>query len=432
MITLKIEDRKKVDKVYETIIDIFMSKKNHDSFKYEKKQHYILENPEVNKYHYNESGEVIFQNINGNYIRIKLYRIHPHQHNGWGGLNGIPKLSIVISKINNNSEEILWQLKVDSGTLHYNAELTSLEIPYDILKENDMDLKDFIEEDKLEVAEKEKKKKEPSSKNTTEKKKNEIKAEKKETIFLLEQLNELTNYLNTLEDSKKEVEDEMNNKIEAATRDITRSYSAGIQETSNKIAEAKKQIHEFYSTTAKYSTFDADLIGYAFEIITSTIENCDYVYKNILHNYTKRVHGNIDSWDEEEEKYMDVIVKADQAVSYYESSYDRKDKIDKLLDSGEILKINEYISPSFKKTNMSFYSLEGEKLISNINFGKFSYLKAFIDSLIEYRILNNIEELTKEEMNAFIQKYFNDTREALLRNLMQKSSQKMVKLMIPV
>lgn len=417
MLTLEFDEHKKIDKIYEQIVEVFMSKKNHSSFKYKKTQHHIPDNPELDEYYYNEFGEVYFKNSDGNDIKLTIYRMHPHKHNGWGGLNGNPIIEVTISDVRNENEKILWSLNVESGTLHYKARISSMEIPYELLNETSLDK--FIEKDEIKPKE-------------IKQEKSEIEVEKKETIFLLEQLNGLTNYLNELEDSKKQIEYEMNNKIEAATRGITQSYSTGIQETSSKIVEVRKQIHEFYSAIAKYSTFDADLIGYAFEIITSTIENCDYVYKNILHNYTKRVHGNIDSWDEEEETYMDVIVKADQAVSYYESSYDRKDKIDKLLDSGEILKINEYISPSFKKTNITFYSLEDEKLISNINFGKFSYLKAFIDSLIEYRILNNIEELTKEEMNAFIQKYFNDTREALLRNLMQKSSQKMIKLMISV
>lgn len=430
MVILKIEDREKVDKVYETFMKVFMKKKNHSSFEYEKKQHHIYENPELSKHYYNESGEVTFQNKDGNTIKITVCRIHPHKHNGWSGLNGIPYLHLVINKLYNNNEQKLWELEVESGTLHYNAKLTSMEIPYDILKENEMDLKEFIENDNLES--KEKTKKETSSKNTTQKKKDEIKAEKKETIFLLEQLDALTNSLNALENSKKETEAEMNRKIEDAKKEITSSYSTGIQETTNRIVETKNQIHEFYSLIAKYSNFDADLIGYAFEVIVSTIENTEYVYKNILHNYTKRVHGNIDSWDEEEEKYMDVLIKSEYAVNYYESSYKEKDKLDVMFDNGEILKINEYISLSFKKSNISFYNLDGEKLISNIKFGKFSYLKSFIDSLIEYRILNGLEEFTKDDMNAFIQKYFNDTRDALLRNLTKKANQKAIKLMIPV
>ena len=82
MVILKIEDCEKVDKVYETFMKVFMKKKNHSSFKYEKKQHHIYENPELSKHYYNESGEVTFQNKDGNTIKITVCRIHPHKHNG--------------------------------------------------------------------------------------------------------------------------------------------------------------------------------------------------------------------------------------------------------------------------------------------------------------------------------------------------------------
>ena len=70
---------------------------------------------------------------------------------------------------------------------------------------------------------------------------------------------------------------------------------------------------------------------------------------------------HIDSWDEEEETYMDLLIKSEYAVNYYESSYKEKDKLDVMFDNGEILKINEYISLSFKKSNISFYNLSKRK-----------------------------------------------------------------------
>ena len=67
------------------------------------------------------------------------------------------------------------------------------------------------------------------------------------------------------------------------------------------------------------------------------------------------------------------------------------------------------------------------KQFENINMGG-------IKSIGGYAFANCyfLEEFTKDDMNAFIQKYFNDTRDALLRNLTKKANQKAIKLMIPV
>ena len=38
-------------------------------------------------------------------------------------------------------------------------------------------------------------------------------------------------------------------------------------------------------------------------------------------------------------------------------------------------------------------------MIQKVNFGKFSYVKDFIDYVISYRMKNNLKEITKEQLD---------------------------------
>ena len=143
MIEIKYKEKEKVDNLYNKVKDMLLAKKDNDSFNYENKQHHLYEEsdfPGISKDYFNENGSVEFENINGEIIRIEISRWHPHKHNGCSGLNGNPCLN---AKIYSN-EQIIWELRVDSGTLTYNAEVTSFKIPKDIFEEKNAE--NFLEQ----------------------------------------------------------------------------------------------------------------------------------------------------------------------------------------------------------------------------------------------------------------------------------------------
>lgn len=138
MIRIEFEEKEQVDNLYSQVRDIILSKSNNRSFNYQKKQHYLYEEnewPGISEDYYNESGTIEFENVNDETIVIEIDRWHPHRHNGYSGLNAIPCLSAIIYVKNADNKQVLWKLEVSSGTLHYKAEVTSLEIPRDDLRE---------------------------------------------------------------------------------------------------------------------------------------------------------------------------------------------------------------------------------------------------------------------------------------------------------
>lgn len=132
------------DELYMQFKSLFLSKKDIPNFVYEFKQHNIctpFNAPqwevdfynEIRPHYYNEQGKVTFTNANGNNITLSILRWHPHKHNGINGLNGNACIEAKIIEHNNSIENTVWQLKVTSGTLYYNAEVSSLKLPKQLL-----------------------------------------------------------------------------------------------------------------------------------------------------------------------------------------------------------------------------------------------------------------------------------------------------------
>ena len=152
MIEIEYKEKEKVDSLYNEVKNIILTKKDNQSFDYKHKQHHLYEEseyPGISKNYYNESGSVEFENINGKIIGLEIYRWHPHKHNGCSGLNGNPCLTAVIYTIENEEKQVLWELNVKSGTLYYKAEVSSLEIPNDILQEKHIPYNSNIQENKV-------------------------------------------------------------------------------------------------------------------------------------------------------------------------------------------------------------------------------------------------------------------------------------------
>lgn len=125
-------EKNQADVLYSKVKNMILEKKSLPGYNYEKKQHHLYEedaSKEVREKFYNESGSLEILTESGETVVIEINRWHVHQHNGWSGLNGNPCLSTIIYIKKDNEKKILWELKVGSGTMHYEAWATNIEIP---------------------------------------------------------------------------------------------------------------------------------------------------------------------------------------------------------------------------------------------------------------------------------------------------------------
>lgn len=415
MIKIEYKEKEKVDNLYNQVKNIILTKKDNQSFEYNYKQHHLyeeLEYPGISKNYYDESGSVEFENIDGKIIKLEIYRCHHHKHNGCSGLNGNPCLTAVIYTVENEEKQMLWELNVESATLYYKAEVSSLEIPTDILQEKQISNNSNIRENKI-----------------TTKIKDEIEVKSQvmkpqETKILLDEIVELYNKCKNLEQVKEELLLKRKEEIEKATEKIMKSYSMKLSQNNEDITYIKKELIDFNKLFSKYSTFNIDLVGKVLQQLISIVENEEYLYKQVTHKFKKRVHGVMDSWDEDIEIKVGIIVRKDKLKNCYDSSYESE--INKLVKNGNALLLSE--QDIYNNKEITFYTFQDGHFLCCIDFGRFDYIKEFIDNIVQYRFQNDIIEFTEKDMLIFMKNFVNWHKDIIMKNYSSKIKEKTLSL----
>lgn len=367
-------DREKSDELYEELMEIFNRYKDNSTFSYEKHQHHLYEEseyPGISRYYYNEVGSVEFTNTNGDIIVFEISRFHNHQHNGCSGLCSAPCRDIVISKKVGEEKELLWSMKIVCGTLYYSGEVTSFNIPYDLLKE-------CIENKQEDLVI-------PSSDNLRESN-TEV-----ERVDLDRELTKVMSEYDFYLKQRKLLTEEMKKKIEAAVNGIREDYSSRIDECSKNIDLCSDRVESLKNVINSYSVFDTKMLGCAISELISTIECSDFFYNNVTCKCIKRVHGVMDSWDESYDRSLSIV-----SPNKNISSIDEKD-----LESDDIILIDG-------------------KDVGSIKSEKFPYIQEFIEYMIKYRKNNDLNDIGQEDMIILLQRFLESYQDKILENYKAK------------
>lgn len=392
MIEIKYNEKVLVDNLYNKVKDILLTKKDNDSFNYEHKQHHLYEEsdyPGISKNYFNENGNVEFENINGEIIRIEISRWHPHCHNGYSGLNAEPCLN---AKIYSN-EQLIWELEVSSGTLSYRAKVSNLELPINIIREIEYNL------EQVSNARIDNNKSTDDTENSTE------------TPILFEEFKRIQSENSSIENSSEALLSQRDLEIEKLreTERIIKKLEEKIKQNNDKNYSIKKQQKILEETILKYSTFDLKLLGKCLKQLVSTFEGESFLYGTVFKS--------------EEGLKITMIIKE----STYDSDSNTINDIDKLINDGNAIVLDERNFFFLKHSDIiTIYKLKNNQLVSNINFNKFDYVKEFIDNMIQFRFQNNKIEFKERDILNYMMKFISDNKETILEN-QRKNSNKNIK-----
>lgn len=155
-----------------------------------------------------------------------------------------------------------------------------------------------------------------------------------------------------------------------------------------------KAIDDLCKTVEKYSSFDVDRIGTILNQLITIFEGEMFVYQ--CTNLYPSI--NIDRVDSDvATKYTNVIVLNSLSKSYYNERY-----LNSLVKNGNAIVLFKGEHPRPKKYNIKFYRAD-VNIMHRINqcvaFGKLAYVKDFIDYVINFKIENNIEDISFEQLN---------------------------------
>lgn len=281
MIKIDYKDKKTIDNLYEEIKDFILSNKDKPQYSYSKHQHHLYEEsdyPGISKKFYNENGSFEFENNNEKTIIVEINRWHQHQHNGCSGLNGNPCLTAQIYVLNSNEKELLWELKVGSGTLHWEAEVTSLEIPKNILipkteeKEEDKIIEKINDDKTIQTTQ-----------------------EYIDDRDLFEELTKVHKQYYDANKRRNNVISQREDAVKMAKEQIITEYSKKVNDCDDMVNKALSELNSYEELISKYSTFNQDMISVVITELVKIIEGKEFLYKTVVDKYQKVVHGPMDS-----------------------------------------------------------------------------------------------------------------------------------------
>lgn len=369
-------DREKAEEIYYNLMIEFNKFKNEPNYDYKKNQHYLYEeseHPGISKNYYNEWGSVEFENYDGDTIVFEISRFHNHQHNGCSGLCASPCRDIVISKKVGDELDVLWKMHIVCGTLHYSGEVTSVDIPYDLLLKK-FQSREGIRKDELLMD------------SITEGDITEV-----VRVDLDRELTELSEQYDTFLSMRDKLIAERDKKVTDAVNNINMEYASLINKSDSDIKKCGEKLENIKSKLSSYSTFDIKMLGCCLSQLVSTIECSEYYFREVTCKCTRRVNGPIDSWDEDYEKKVYIICSDKNLSTISECD----------LSSNGIIVIDEENPSKTCKNN-------------------FPYIQEFINYVIKYRKENNLENFSSEDMVLLLQKFLETYQDKILENYRAK------------
>ena len=199
-------------------------------------------------------------------------------------------------------------------------------------------------------------------------------------------------------ESKKELE-----KCEKEIQSIKSKYYSLVNKNNNEILNNKKTIQ-------KYSTFNLNIIGKIIAKLISTIELEEYVFTICTHDtyYFEIGPYGKDSFPTTNECFL-VVLKGNKS-NYYRDRDDSHDEISSLC---------------FKKKAYLLY--EGEKNVDKailpletINPNRIDYVDEFLNELVDYKIDNEIENISKDKLEILLNKFLYKKSKLILDNKERK------------
>lgn len=157
-----------------------------------------------------------------------------------------------------------------------------------------------------------------------------------------------------------------------------------------------------------YSSFDLVMIGEALAKIASYYENETYSYQQTHYFCVDYAVGGGMIFI----AHPALIINDSVKKRFY--SYNNDD-LDTLIEDGNGLILIDNLKNS-AVDSINFYSFNDKinELKLNVCFGKFKYLKYFINKVIVYKLKNNITDITKEELENIMNEFIGEISKKLI------------------
>lgn len=228
-------------------------------------------------------------------------------------------------------------------------------------------------------------------------------------------------YLSSQE-AEKAIYEKMNKELIEAERKIRLSYQERISLSKKKCSTLRNDLENYKKLLETYSTFNAEMIGNVIEKLVSLVEGEGYSYQEATHEtygYESTVFG---SESFRTNKKILMIVKGNHKHEHYYDYDEKENKIYELVKSGQafVLAENEFVYDK----HITFYNANEGLVKSLIDFNRFSYVKTFINLVVQYRFERHLDEISEKELLSIMNEFILSEKEMIEDNYKKRAMEK--------
>ncbi len=201
------------------------------------------------------------------------------------------------------------------------------------------------------------------------------------------------------------------------TRELIQSeLSKQLEPFEREILSIKEKIIKQYRRIVLFSTFDNEIIGKILEQLVTTIEGEEYCYMEGINKTSKKVYTSESIFFVPIEKYVRIIIKKsllqnNKIYREFGSTF-KFNRINELAYYGSIilLSTSEYVLNSEIRFNELNEKNSNRLIISNVEYGEFDYVSEFMDMVINYRVANEILDISEIELYKLLGEFLNNKK----------------------
>lgn len=225
-------------------------------------------------------------------------------------------------------------------------------------------------------------------------------------------------YQKSLKKQEKTLKDKSNT-IELAIKQINQEYEDQEKYDATQVNNNSELLNKYASYIKMYSTFNGKLIGNILAYLVKVFDGIDLVYESGNHIYYVIEGGWWGAYEREIFNTLKMLVKKEDLNPKHEyTDRNGKDYIKKLESSSRAIIIEDATPISRFELNIDeedimFYSIENGKIFFTSSFDNYSYLKDFIDLVINYRFSNKKEAIKKEELMQLLKEFISANRDII-------------------
>ena len=223
-----------------------------------------------------------------------------------------------------------------------------------------------------------------------------------------EKLKELRKYKAIAVAGMETVEEKKQQEIKEVTKSIEEKYNPKKKKYQKEFQNSVSNIHDYCKKIEEYSTFNRKDISYILADLLSIFEGKKYIVSHMSYHPENGSPAQV-------QDILVIIYKNNlekiNAINHISERY-----FYHLIKTNKIILLDGKFSVCMPEI-LKFYKFETGTINQNISFRSYTYLKEFIDMVINYRIENNIEIITEEELEDLKNQFILSNREKIENNL---------------